>query len=108
MQHETHFKTVEDLDAATETDYEGTFVQAAFFPSEIFGAPEELEIGARWAEVSGGPATFDRTMREVTGVANWYIAGHKNKLTFDISRVSVEGTGEANRWLSRLQWDISF
>lgn len=110
FQHETHVKTVEDLTTGVETDYDGTFVQAAFFPSVVLaGTPEPLEVGARWAKVAGGPETFDRDMREITGVVNWYFADHKNKLTLDISRVSVEGDGgEADRWRSRLQWDISF
>jgi phosphate-selective porin len=109
FQHETHVKRVEDLTSAVETEYDGTYVQAAFFPSEIFDAPRPLEIGARWAKVAGGPETFDRDMREVTGVVNWYFADHKNKLTFDVSRVNIEGDGgEAGKWRSRLQWDISF
>lgn len=109
-QHETHIKTVDDTETGVETDIHGTYAQAGFFPAEFFGfVPDPLEVAARWARVDGGPVGADRDMREVGGVVNWYFADHKNKLTFDVHRVTVEGDGgDGARWRTRLQWDISF
>lgn len=109
-QHETHWKRIDDRATGERTDYRGTYVQAGFFPSEVFeGLPEPLEIGARWAYVSGGPVGDDPDVREAGAVANWYFAGHRNKLTFDLFRVDIEDpSGSADRWRARLQWDLSF
>lgn len=110
VQHESHWKRIEDTTTDITSDYEGTYVQAAFFPAEfIMGLPEPLEVGARWATVSGGPAAVASESREVGGVANWYFSGHKNKLSLDIFRVSIEDqTSRADRWRARVQWDVSF
>lgn len=109
-QHETHIKTADDRETDVETDFTGSYAQAGFFPSEFLDfVPDPLEIGARWARVDGGPVGADTDRREVGGVANWYCADHKNKLTFDVHRLTAEGDGgEGSRWRARFQWDISF
>ena len=109
-QHETHFKTVDDTETGVETDIHGTYLQAGIFPSVFLDfVPEPLEVAARWARVDGGPVGADRDQREVGGVVNWFFAEHKNKLTFDVHHLTVDGDGgEGSRWRARLQWDISF
>ena len=55
-------------------------------------------------------AVRDDSENEWTLVFNWFFAGHRNKLTFDFSRLH-DGNAEAGRrWENRirLQWDISF
>jgi hypothetical protein len=47
--------------------------------------------------------------REITLGANWFFNGHRNKITFDVSRVGrklAPETDTSNR--VRLQWDWSF
>ena len=101
---------VEDRVEATATDFDGTYVQAALFPSEfVHDLPEPLEVGARWAAVHGGRESPESEMHEVGGVANWYFAGHQNKLSLDVFRITIDDpTGHAERWRGRLQWDVSF
>lgn len=110
LQHESHWKQVEDRVEATTTDFDGTYVQAALFPSEfVHDLPEPLEVGARWAAVHGGRESPESEMHEVGGVANWYFAGHQNKLSLDVFRITIDDpTGHAERWRGRLQWDVSF
>lgn len=109
-QHETHVKDVDDSLSGLNTEYDGTYVQLGFFPSEVAPSlPGPLEIAVRWARVAGGPPGFDTKKRETSAVVNWYFAGHKNKLTFDLTRATVEDAmTAASRWRGRLQWDISF
>lgn len=109
-QHETHWKRVEDTTEDTETSYHGSYVQAGFFPSELLsGVPAPLEVAFRWAGVHGGPPAVDSDIRELGAVANWYLAGHKNKVTVDLSHVRAEEGGSSARgWRLRAQWDVSF
>ena len=109
-QHESHWKRIDDTVADTETDYHGSYAQAGFFPSVLVSAvPDPLEVGFRWATVDGGPPDADNDIRELTGVANWYFAAHKNKVTVDLTHVrTIVGTASHERWRLRAQWDISF
>lgn len=109
-QHETHLKTVDDRDTGVETDITGSYAQAGFFFAEVLDfVPDPLELGARWARVDGGPEGANTDRREIGGVANWYFADHKNKVTLDVHRLTAEGDGgDGSRWRARVQWDISF
>jgi hypothetical protein len=64
----------------------------------------------RLAEVDPNTATdFDKE-KEATLVFNWFVAGHNNKLTLDVSRLHDENEAAGRRWETRirLQWDVSF
>jgi hypothetical protein len=41
---------------------------------------------------------------------NWFFAGHRNKLTFDFSRLHDRNEEVGRRWENRirLQWDVLF
>ncbi len=112
---EYHEKRIEDLFAtdpdAARTRLEGGYLQAGYFFHEILSkVPEELELAARWAFVDPDASRSDDRRHELTLAVNWFFAGHRNKLTLDASRLSLEVPGGAelaeNR--IRLQWDVSF
>ena len=109
IQHESHWKEVEDTETNVDSSLTGTYVQAGYFFHGLVDAfPAPLELAARVAFVSGD-APFPGDEREITVGANWFFAGHANKLTSDISWLSLDddsGTLEITRF--RLQWDISF
>ena len=76
--------------------------------------PEELELAFRYAfvnEPDNSNTSLDNKRQEYTWVANYFIAGHGNKITADYSILtlkdgSLNNTFEENRF--RLQWDVSF
>lgn len=54
---------------------------------------------------------FDDAPRtELTFGANWFFSRHDNKITFDLSRLTLELPGEetSSENRVRVQWDISF
>ena len=69
-----------------------------------------LEIAFRVAEVDPDTAAIDDSENEWTLVLNWFFEGHRNKITFDFSRLHDRNAGARRRWENRirLQWDISF
>jgi phosphate-selective porin OprO/OprP len=98
------------------TNLMGSYVQSGFFPHHWISKsiPQELHMGFRYAFVDPNISQpFDLT-QEYTFVINYFFAGHRNKLTFDTSRLTQEsqqpdGTGKlSNVQRFRLQWDISF
>ena len=48
--------------------------------------------------------------REITVAANWFFSGHDNKLTADVSRLTIgqPGVDTLDDTRFRVQWDISF
>jgi phosphate-selective porin len=115
IQQEYHDKSV--LDRATSTKYEmtGAYLQSGYFFHHLFDKfPEPLELALRVAQVDA-PNPVDRTIentrKEVTLGANWFFHGHDNKLTLDMSRLTIDDRlagldDTANR--VRFQWDVSF
>jgi phosphate-selective porin len=110
FQAEWHWKTVRDTAAHTATDLAGGYVQAGFFPHALWsGVPKPLELAARWAEVDPNTIRGGDRQREPTLCANWFFAGHRNKLTVDYSWLTDEAVAPAGREQHRvrLQWDLS-
>ena len=119
-QNEVHWKSVTDkqlarTDSARESDFYGLYTQAGYFFHEICEEfPEELELAGRYAwvrEPNENDLSQDNQRQEFTVAANWFFAGHNNKLTFDFSHLKLDDTVldremSLNRF--RLQWDISF
>lgn len=115
LQQEFHWKTVEDRVAGANSDFTGAYGQAGYFFHNLIPAiPEPLELAFRYAFVEE-PNETDRTREnkreEFTLGANWFFAGHNNKLTADVSHLTLED-GLLNREVSdnrfRLQWDVSY
>lgn len=115
FQQEYHWKEVEDRAAGSKHDLEGAYAQAGYFPHRLFpSVPKPLEIAFRYAFVDE-PNEVDRqlenTREEFTLGANWFFAGHNNKLTMDFSHLKLEDEYfrrdiSDNRF--RFQWDVSF
>ncbi|MEM9175129.1 MAG: porin [Myxococcota bacterium] len=127
FQSEGHWKRVIDRaldegDANHDHNLTGLYVQTGYFFNEIFEAvPEELELAFRYAIVREPNASNlgttpsnrlkSNTREEYTAAANWFFAGHNNKLTLDYSYLTLDDDVLA-RFVSdhrvRFQWDISF
>ena len=120
IQQEFHWKRVIDRsldqdDAANESDLYGAYAQAGYFFSEICECfPEPLELAFRYAWVRE-PNEIDRLVenerQEFTAGANWFFAGHNNKLTLDYSYLTLDDDVLARNVSDhrvRFQWDVSF
>lgn len=115
LQHEYHWKTVEDSVMGTKNDFTGAYVSTGYFFHNLFPViPAPLEFAFRYAFVNE-PNRIDRAQdnerEEFTVAANWFFAGHNNKLTLDYSHLTLEDDVLA-RDISddrvRFQWDVSF
>ncbi len=114
-QQEFHWKRVIDRVNDTENDLYGVYGQAGYFFNEICDwVPEPLEFAFRYAwlrEPNETVLAVDNERQEFTVAANWFFAGHNNKLTLDYSYLTLhdglahEDVGESR---VRLQWDVSF
>ena len=70
--------------------------------------PEPLEFIVRYARVRPDDSRITPKQTESAIGANWYFNGHRNKLTFDLTRLR-ETAGDVRNasWGLRLQWDVS-
>jgi hypothetical protein len=110
-QQEYHWKTIDDTVTGVVTDLEGWYAQVGYFFHAAFERfPKPLEMALRCAEVDPDLATPDDAEREWTLAFNWFFAGHRNKLTFDFTRLHDQNEEIGRRWENRirLQWDVSF
>ena len=110
-QGEYHWKRLHDNVLGKAVSMRGAVVQAGYFPSEIWRAiPRQLEVGARKAFVDPDSSVSCNRQREIAFVANWFFEGHRNKLTFDVSRYALSRTAAANLDVTqiRAQWDYTF
>ncbi|MCR9247585.1 MAG: OprO/OprP family phosphate-selective porin [bacterium] len=119
-QNEFHWKSITDKSMAygmrgRETDMYGLYTQAGYFFHEMCECfPEELELAARYAwvkEPNEMMRTSDNERQEFTVAANWFFAGHNNKLTLDVSYLTLDDNvlgSDKSTSRVRLQWDISF
>lgn len=111
--HELHSKKIKDTaNNDAETKLLGGFVQAGYFPHGLFSAiPPEVEIAGRYAMVDMDTDRSNDKQTEFSAVVNYFLEGHFNKLSLQLSRLSVEDPrlvekGSENRiWA---QWDLSF
>ena len=110
-----HWKTVDDNINNTTTDMEGGLVQAGYFFHNLLPAiPKELELAARYAfvkEPNENNVLVKNEREEWTLGANWFFAGHANKITADFSYLTLEDhvlNRDVNDNRFRLQYDVSF
>ena len=99
----------------TDYDFEGSYAQAGYFFNELIpSVPEELELAFRYAFVDEPDSSSIRetnNREEYTIAANYFIAGHSNKVTLDYSYLTLDDASEKRSYNDnrvRLQWDISF
>jgi len=90
-------------------------MQAGYFFHNLFpSVPEPLELAVRYAYVDEPNAvdlSLENSREELTIGANWFFAGHNNKLTLDYSWLDIDDSflfmEESDNRL-RFQWDVSF
>ena len=125
-QHETHWKKIKDSGNASQfdatdgakglagtTNMFGGYFQAGYFPHYIISViPKPLEVAFRYSHVDPNTDDSGDFRQEFTTGFNWFFAGHRNKLTLDVSHLTLE---HADGWQKdyaeqrvRLQWDVSF
>jgi hypothetical protein len=108
IQQELHVKEVVDTINVGRTTSIGAYAQAGIFPHTLLSfIPRPLEFAYRYAFVDPNDTVRSDVKREHTVAANWFFAGHRNKITVDYSHLSQEG-GFKPVDRVRLQWDVSF
>lgn len=111
--HELHAKRIKDtVNNDEETKLLGGFMQAGYFPHrQINFMPQQLEIAARYAFVDMNTNRDNDKQTEFSAVINYFLEGHLNKLSLQLSRLAVEDpivlkkNSENRMWA---QWDFSF
>lgn len=111
--HELHAKRIKDtLNNDEETKLLGGFVQAGYFPHrQLDFIPKNLEIAGRYAFVDMDTDRNHDKQTELSAVINYFLEGHFNKLSLQLSRLSIEDPiklekdAETRVWA---QWDFSF
>lgn len=109
-QQELHFKNIDDKVNSKTTKMWGNLLQIGYFPGQsINKVPEKLELFIRQAFYFPDSGVNDHIKKELTFGANWFISGHKLKLSGDASYLSsnFEHTEILYGWRYRLQIDIS-
>ena len=74
------------------------------------GIPRQLEVAYRYAVVNPRMGRGWDLWQEHTIAVNWFFEGHIDKLTFDVSRVSLQEALGPDRYTTRyrIQWDVHF
>jgi phosphate-selective porin len=109
-QQELHWKEVRDQVNGSLTRLLGTYVQAGYFPHGLVAAvPRNLEVALRYAHYDPNSVRSHDVLSETSLTFNWFIQGHNNKVTADVSHYRFEEPPDASDdgTRFRLQWDIS-
>ena len=115
VQQEWHRKFIDDRLTGTSNELTGFYLQSGYFFNNLTPVvPKPLEFAIRYAfveEPSEDDRSFYNEREEYTIAANWYFAGHSNKITLDYSYLTIDdvfSNGDDNSNRMRLQWDVSF
>ncbi|GJL65332.1 MAG: hypothetical protein NPIRA05_03030 [Nitrospirales bacterium] len=117
IQHEYHWKQVKDSGGGiggvgnSKTNLMGSYAQVGYFPHYIIPIiPKPLEFAFRYAFVDPNVSVKDDKLQEFTIATNWFFAGHRNKITMDVSHLTLaQPVGkDLTEQRFRLQWDVSF
>ncbi len=121
IQHEFHWKQIEDRENDIERDMRGSYAQIGYFPHYLIPVvPKPLEVAFRYAFVDENTSRDNDERQEFTGALNWFFAGHNNKLTLDFSRLTLGRNASSvptqlrplgehqTEHRARLQWDVTF
>lgn len=118
-QQELHVKEINDLINVTTTNMVGNLIQGGYFFNHILDfVPERLEVFGRYAFFWPDMEDHEIFRDEITAGVNWFIRGHRNKLTLEVSYLDfdyyeveeygVENEIQGDGLRYRLQWDVSF
>ncbi|WP_425639562.1 porin [Algoriphagus yeomjeoni] len=108
---EFHRKSIYDNFDEIETNLGGYYLTAGYLAHQALDFwPEPLEIAFRYAVVNPDLDISSNKQREAAVAFNWFFAGHKNKLTTELTRFTFEDKElpQDNELRFRLQLDISF
>ncbi|WP_157976618.1 porin [Parahaliea mediterranea] len=108
-EQEAHYKHIDDRVNRRDTTLVGYYVQLGYIPKAWRDLPGKVEIFGRQSWYDPDTDTAGDNNREYTLGMNWFLNGHRNKLTFDVAyldfdQVSADG---ATGTRFRVQWDIS-
>jgi len=108
FQQELHWKSIEDRVNGPTRNMVGGYAQVGWFPSQLWHfIPSAVEVALRGAYINSD-SRENLTNDEYTVAINWFIHGHRNKLTADASYLSTDDdNGHEDDLRFRLQWDIS-
>lgn len=108
VQQELHYKSVEDRRNGGTQHLYGGYGQVGWFPADKWRAlPEQLEFALRGAYVDSD-SVEDLENIEITLASNWFVNGHRNKITVDLSYLNSEDNDDKESdYLFRVQWDLS-
>jgi len=109
-QQELHWKEIEDTLSGSRRRLWGSYAQLGYFFHQSWAwVPPPLEIAARFALVDPDTSVEFDLQEEVTFGANWFINGHRSKVTVDTSFLELDApTGRVSETRFRAQWDVSF
>lgn len=109
IQTEYHWKRIDDRLNGTINDMTGFYFDTGYFFSERFAwVPEPLELAVRYAHVRPDDTAITPKSTETAIGGNWFFNGHRNKLTFDLTRLRETTPAETTAsWGFRFQWDVS-
>mgnify|MGYP001113163312 CR=1 FL=1 len=111
IQQEFHIKEITDHDESTDSMLTGGYIQFGKAWPVVWGKRNAAwELAIRFARVDWDVPTLDQTQDEVALATNLFLAGHSNKLSADVSRISLAGDSGSRKseMRLRLQWDFSF
>ncbi|WP_242015602.1 porin [Robertkochia marina] len=110
-QHESHYKEIHDRILAQTTILKGSYFQAGYFLHQIWSdIPEPLEAAMRYAWYTPEVNVENNLHKELGLGVNWFFAGHRNKLTAEVTWLELQGPTfpVSDEVRVRVQWDISF
>jgi hypothetical protein len=115
LQSEYHWKDIKDTETGVEHGLKGSYAQVGYFFNELNKSiPEELELAFRYAfvdEPDSSSLNQENNREEFTVGANYFFAGHNNKITVDYSYLTLDDASDNRSYDDnrvRVQWDISF
>ena len=108
-EQELHYKRIRDERTGEVTRLVGGYAQLGSFLNEWWpSVPAPLELAARLAIVDPNTDRSGDTNRELTLGANWFISGHRNKVSLDLSWLEDDDLLDGgNQTRLRLQWELS-
>jgi hypothetical protein len=111
FQQELHWKQINDNVNNTQTTMMGNLAQIGYFFHYWWSAiPKNMELYFRHAIYQPDIHLDSKSDHEYSFGSNWFIKGHRNKLTAEISyfEYSFDSEQLQNGARYRLQWDLSF
>ncbi|MBU2976876.1 OprO/OprP family phosphate-selective porin [Alteromonas sp. C1M14] len=109
-QGEYHEKEITDAATGERRTLRGYYVQAGYLAHQLIPQwPKALEIAARYAQYTPDSRTSVRQSEQALAL-NWFILGHDNKITADVTRFDYDDplSTTLDKWRYRVQWDITF